>query len=139
MKNLILSFIFLIGLFAFSCTAPPDRQQRSDQPTEFTQVISIDQVMQADYQFIANPVASPSPDTPATEQMATKNILSASADVNLIRFEALSFKKPPSINVSLRDPDNQLLTFYIPDKSNKEGNINNRDKLTQMGLAPNTI
>jgi len=115
MKKLFLSCIFLIGLFALSCTAPPDRMQRTDQPTEYAQVISGDQVMQADFIFVANPVTVHSPDTPALSCWMTEisNAVTLSANC-----------KPGS------------KTIYISDKSSMDGTFSNRDKLTQMGFTP---
>ena len=138
MKKLFTCLILTIGLFALSWTTPPDREQRTDQPTEYAQVISVDQVMQADFTFV-NHVVLLSPDTPAPAKMADMNILMAKADVILGKFQVLSFKIYPKESRSIRESENQLLTFYVPDKSNKDGNFSNRDKLTQMGFTPYTI
>jgi len=139
MKKLFTCLILTIELFALSWTTPPDREQRTDQPTEYAQVISVDQELQADFIFVAHPVKVQSPDTPDPIQISSSTILTANADVISGEFQVLSFKIPPSGNVSFRKSENQLLTFYVPDKSIKDGNINNRDKLTQMGFTPYTI
>jgi len=134
MKNLVLSLLFLIGLFAYSCTAPPDTVKRIDQPTEYAQVVSVDQVMQADFIFV-NHVVLPSPDTPALSCWMTEISKAVTISAN-----SKSAHKMYSSNSKYNVNKHFLLsTFYIPDKSSKDGNFSNRDKLTQMGFTPYTI
>ena len=135
MKKLFTCLIFLIGLFALSCTAPPDRMQPTNQPTEYAQFISVDQVMQADFIFVANLVVLPSPDTP----ILTNGMTEITKAV-ILSAESRSAHKMYSSDYESNVNNNSLLsTFYIPDKSSKDGNFSNRDKLTQMGFTPYTI
>lgn len=126
MKKSFLSLIFLIGLFAYSCTAPPDTVKCTDQPTAYAQLISVDQVMQVNFVFVADPKALPSSDTPALSCWMTE----ISKAVTLSANSKLSGHKMYSSNDIFND-NKQCgpSTFYIPDKSNKSGNFSNRDKL----------
>ena len=135
MRKLVLSLIFLVGLFAYSCTAPPDTVKRIDQPTEYAQVISVDQVMQAEFIFVANHVVLPSPDTPVLTNWMTEISKAVTISAN-----SKSAHKMYSTNyISNVNKHYLLSTFYIPDKSSKDGNFSNRDKLTQTGFTPYTI
>jgi len=135
MRKLVLSLIFLVGLFAYSCTAPPDTMKRTDQPTEYAQIISVDLVMQADFIFAANHVVLPSPDTPALSCWMTEISKAVTISAN-----SKSAHKMYSTNyISNVNKHYLLSTFYIPDKSSKDGNFSNRDKLTQTGFTPYTI
>ncbi|HZK96670.1 MAG TPA: hypothetical protein VFC67_20900 [Prolixibacteraceae bacterium] len=135
MRKLVLSLIFLVGLFAYSCTAPPDTVKRIDQPTEYAQVISVDQVMQADFTFVANPVVLPSPDTPVLTNWMTETSKAVTISAN----SKSAHKMYSSNYISNVNKHYLLSTFYIPDKSSRDGNFSNRDKLTQMGFTPYTI
>ena len=135
MRKLVLSLIFLVGLFAYSCTAPPDTVKRTDQPTEYAQIISVDQVMQADFIFAANHVVLPSPDTPVLTNWMTETSKAVTISAN-----SWSGHKMYSSNyISNVNKKSLLSTYYIPDKSSRDGNFSNRDKLTQTGFTPYTI
>jgi len=125
MRKLVLSLIFLVGLFAYSCTAPPDTVKRIDQPTEYAQVISVDQVMQADFTFVANPVVLPSPDTPVLTNWMTETSKAVTISAN----SKSAHKMYSSNYISNVNKQPGSITFYIPDKSNQGGNFSNRDKL----------
>ena len=134
MRKLVLSLIFLVGLFAYSCTAPPDTVKRIDQPTEYAQLISVDQVMQADFIFV-NHVVLPYPDTPVLSCWMTEISKAVAISVN----SKSAHKMYSSNYISKVNKKSLLSTFYIPDKSSRDGNFSNRDKLTQMGFTPYTI
>ena len=135
MRKLVLSLVFMIGLFAYSCTAPPDKVSLPDQPTEYAQVVCVDQVMQADFIFVANHVVLPSPDTPILTNWMTEITKAVTLSA-----ESRSAHKMYSSDYESNVNNNSLLsTFYIPDKSSKDGNFSNRDKLTQMGFTPYTL
>ena len=129
MRKLVLSLIFLIGLFAFSCTAPPDKVFRPEQPTEYAQVVSVDQVMQADFVSIGNHVVLPSPDTPAPAIGTAEFILKENANFVFKDFGLKLFTVPPLESQCIQFDRYKLIAFFVPDKSNKDSRHERAQKL----------
>ena len=126
MKNLVL--IFLIGLFAFSCTSPPEKIVKTSQvKAEFVQVADFQ--VQAPVMNAVDELALPSPDTPAPKNWLDDNLLLAASGVLGIAYEFLVRKIPTSRTLSILGIAYKILNFFIPDKSKNGGNLQIRDRL----------
>ena len=127
MKNIFLC-IFLIGLFAFGCTSPPDYGPKQlNSKIELTKAVDHFQITEAvdHFQvpviFAVYEMVLPAPDKPVivmwTEQYGELTL----------KPPALKIK---STRISSKAIDNyQLKTFYVADKSKDAGTLSIRDKL----------
>ena len=122
----ILVFIFLIGLFAFGWSTPPPDNVSQSSETGF--VKAADQV-QADVIYAADETALPTPDTPAPVKWVDENLLTMASGILLLVYEFLALKMPTSKSISIMGNLYKLLTWFVPDKSNKGGQFSIRDKL----------
>lgn len=121
--------IFLIGLFAFSCTSPPDYgPKQTYSKIEFAK--AVDQ-LQAPVIFAFNGIALPAPDNPANVMLVQEipaSLTWIEKCVGLI-YDLLALKIKTS-RISSKAIDNyQLLTFYVADKSKDGRTLSIRDKL----------
>ena len=119
-------FIFLIGLFAIGWSTPPPGNVSKSAETVFVKVA--DQV-QADVIYAADETALPTPDTPAPVKWADENLLTMASGILLLVYEFLALKMPTSKSISILGNLYKLLTWFVPDKSNKGGQFSIRDKL----------
>ncbi|HZK96697.1 MAG TPA: hypothetical protein VFC67_21035 [Prolixibacteraceae bacterium] len=122
----ILMFIFLIGLFAIGWSTPPPGNVNQSAETVF--VKAADQV-QADVIYAADETALPTSDTPAPVKWVDENLLTMASGILLLVYEFLALKMPTSKSISILGNLYKLLTFFVPDKSNKGGQFSIRDKL----------
>jgi len=126
MKRFILAFIFLIGLFAISCSSPPDKtHQPASTQTEFVQTAN---QVQADLIYAVDETVVPTPDTPATKWL-DENTLTAVFGIVAVVYEFLARKIPTSKTVSIIGNLYKLLNWFVPDKSKNGGTLQIRDKL----------
>ena len=126
MKNLIL--IFLIGLFTFACSAPPDKVKQTDQTVEFVQAASFDQQVQVDFIYAADEAGTVS-GAEAPINWVDENLWTALSGVLLLIYEFLALKMPTSKSISVLGNLYKLLTWFIPDKSKNGSQFSIRDKL----------
>jgi len=125
MKRILMS-IFLIGLFAVGwSTLPPDPVKQSPQ-TGY--VKAGDQVL-ADVIYAVDENVLPAPDTPAPIKWLDENLLTMASGILLLVYEFLVLKMPTSKSISILGNLYKLLTWFVPDKSNKGGQFSIRDKL----------
>lgn len=122
MKKEFMCLILLIGLFAMGFTSlPPDNVKRTDQPSEFVQAISVDQVSVVNYVFSAvDPAALPAPDTPAQINWMTEiptMVLSVNSELSAHEMCSSSLDNINRANC------------YLPDKSYNGVLISIRDKI----------
>lgn len=127
MKKSFLCLIFLIGLFALSCTAPPDKAKPQSTQTEFVQVA--DHAVRADIIYAADETALPNPDNPTPVKWLDENTLLAVGSVLGIVYEFLARKIPTSKTLSIFGNLYKLINWFIPDKSKNGGELAVRDKL----------
>jgi hypothetical protein len=125
MKRILL-FIFLIGLFAIGWSTPPPDNVSKSAKTGF--VMAADQV-QADVIYAADETALPTSDTPAPLKWVDENLLTMASGILLLVYEFLALKMPTSKSISILGNLYKLLTWFVPDKSNKGGQFSIRDKL----------
>lgn len=126
MKNFVLTILFLIGLFAISCSSPPDNVKSAGTKTEFVQAADLQ--VHADVLYAVDETALPAPDTPATKWL-DENTLSAVLGIVAVVYEFLARKIPTSKTVSIIGNIYKLLNFFVPDKSKNGGTLQIRDKL----------
>ena len=126
MKNLLV-LSFLIGLFAFSCRPSPGKVTSANAQTHFVQVTDL----QAQVPIIsaADQTTLPTPDSPAPIKWVDENLWSTLSGVLLLLYEFLALKMPTSKSISILGNLYKLLTWFVPDKSNKGGQFSIRDKL----------
>jgi len=122
----ILVFIFLIGLFAIGWSTPPPDNVSKSAETGFMKVA--DQV-QVDVIYAADETVLPTPDTPAPVKWVDENLLTMASGILLLVYEFLALKMPTSKSISILGNLYKLLTWFVPDKSNKGGQFSIRDKL----------
>ena len=121
----ILVFIFLIGLFAIGwSTPPPDLVKQSPQ----TGYVKADDQVQADVIYAVDETALPTPDTPSPIKWLDENLLQTISGVILLIYEFLALKMPTSKSISILGNLYKLLTWFVPDKSNKGGKFSILDK-----------
>jgi len=125
MKRISMS-IFLIGLFAMGWSAPPPDLVKQSPQTGY--VKAGDQV-QADVIYAVDETALPVPDTPVPTKWLDENLLQTISGVILLLYEFLALKMPTSKSISILGNLYKLLTWFVPDKSNKGGKFSIRDKL----------
>ncbi len=119
MKKLILSFIFLIGLMAYSCVAPPDVGMKQG-PIKSELIKAVDQPASFKVVMVAQENL-PVPDTPAPVKWVDENFWSFIATIAFSLYEFLALKIPTSKSVSIIGNLYKLLIFFIPDKSKNGG------------------
>ena len=126
MKNLLI-LSFLIGLFAFSCRPSPGKVTSANAQTQFVQVADL----QAQVPIIsaADQTTLPTPDSPPPIKWVDENLWSTLSGVLLLIYEFLALKMPTSKSISILGNLYKLLTWFVPDKSNKGGQFAIRDKL----------
>ncbi len=122
MKRILMS-IFLIGLFAMGWSTPPPDLVLQGPQTGF--VKASDQV-QADLIYAVDETALPTPDTPAPIKWVDENLWQTLLGVLLLVYEFLALKMPTSKSISLLGNLYQLITRFVPDKSNKGGQFSIR-------------
>ena len=150
MKNLLI-LTFLIGLFAFSCRPSPGKVTSANAQTQFAQVADLQaQVLDCSFLFkksitqfaqvadlqaqvpvinAADQTTLPTTDTPAPIKWVDENLWSTLSGVLLLIYEFLALKMPTSKSISILGNLYKLLTWFVPDKSNKGGQFSIRDKL----------
>ena len=119
-------FIFLIGLFAIGWSTPPP--DNVNQSAEIVFVKAADQV-KADVIYAADETVLPTPDTPAPVKWVDENLLTMASGILLLVYEFLALKMSTSKSISILGNLYKLLTWFVPDKSNKGGQFSIRDKL----------
>ena len=124
MKKILLC-IFLIGLFALGWSTPPPDLVKQGAQTGFAK--AGDQV-QADVIYAVDETALPAPDTPAPKKWLDENLLQTISGVTLLLYEFLALKMPTSKSISILGNLYKLLTWFVPDKSNKGGKFSILDK-----------
>jgi len=124
MKRILIS-IFLIGLFAMGWSAPPPDLVKQSPQTGY--VNAGDQV-QADVIYAVDETVLPAPDTPAPKKWLDENLLQTISGVTLLLYEFLVLKMPTSKSISILGNLYKLLTWFVPDKSNKGGKFSILDK-----------
>jgi len=129
----ILMCIFLIGIFAFGCSPPPDKVNPQNSAaelsrnTEFVQVA--DHHVQADVIYAVDNNALPDQNTPIPIKWVDENLWTTVSGVVLLVYEFLALKLPTSRSVSIIGNLYKLLTWFVPDNSKKGGTFDIRDKL----------
>ncbi len=126
MKNLLM-IVFLIGLFAVSCSSPPGIPKTAINRTAFVQ--SANAQLQVPVLNAVDETALPAPDTPAPVNWVDENFWSTMSGMLLLVYEFLALKMPTSKSISILGNLYKLLTWFVPDKSNKGGQFSIRDKL----------
>jgi hypothetical protein len=123
MRNLI--FIFLIGLFAFSCASPNYGPKQSTSKVEVVQAVS--HQTSVPVIMVADDATLPAPDTPV--KWIDENFWTFVTGIVFSLYEFLALKLPTSKSVSLIGNLYKLLTWFFPDKSKDGGTFSIRDKL----------
>jgi len=118
--------IFLIGLFALGWSAPPPDLVKQSPQSGY--VKAGDQV-QADVIYTVDETALPAPDTPVPIKWLDENLLQTISGVILLLYEFLALKMPTSKSISILGNLYKLLTWFVPDKSNKGGKFSIREKV----------
>lgn len=127
MKKSFLCLIFLIGLFASSCTAPPDKAMPRSTQTEFVQAADLQ--VQAYVMNAVDETALPVPDNPTPVKWMDENLLLAVGSVIGIVYEFLARKIPTSKTFTIFGNLYKLFNWFVPDKSKNNGELAIRDKL----------
>ena len=126
MKNLLI-LSFLIGLFAFSCRPSPEKVKTANAQTQFVQVA--DRQAKVPVFSAVDQTTLPTPDSPAPIKWVDENLWSTLSGVLLLIYEFMALKMPTSKSISILGNLYKLLTWFVPDKSNKGGQFSIRDKL----------
>ena len=125
MKRILIS-IFLICLFALGWSfPPPDPVKQSPQ----TGYVKAGDKLQADVIYAVDETVLPAPDTPAPVKWVDENLLTMASGILLLVYEFLALKMPTSKSISILGNLYKLLTWFVPDKSNKGGKFSIREKL----------
>jgi len=129
----ILMCIFLIGLFAYGFSPPLDNVTPSNSDAVVTRcadfIQTADHQVQADLKVAAEQTSLPDPYTPIPVKWVDENLWTTVSGVILLVYEFLALKLPTSRSVSIIGNLYKLLTWFVPDNSNKGGTFDIRDKL----------
>jgi hypothetical protein len=118
--------IFLIGLFVINwSTPPPDPINQSSQ----TRFVNMNDQVQADIIYAVDETVLEAPDTPKKTKWVDENLWQTMSGIVLLAYEFLALKLPTSKSISILGNVYKLLTWFIPDKSNKGGQFSIRDNL----------
>ncbi len=117
--------IFLIGLFAINWSTPPDPVNQSSQ----TLFVNMSDQVQADIIYAADETELQAPDSTAKIKWVDDNLWQTLSGIVLLVYEFLALKLPTSKSISILGNLYKLLTWFIPDRSNKGGQFSIRDKL----------
>jgi hypothetical protein len=126
MKNFLI-LVFLFGLFAVGCSSPPAKVIPSGAQNCYVQVADVQ--LQVPVISAVDETALPTSDTPAPIKWVDENFWSTVSGILLLAYEFLALKMPTSKSISILGNLYKLLTWFVPDKSNKGGQFSIRDKL----------
>ena len=125
MKNLLI-LVFLFGLFAVGCSSPPGKMKSASPQTRFVQVADLQ--LQVPVISAVDETSLPAASTPAPVNWVDENFWSTVSGILLLVYEFLALKMPTSKSISILGNLYKLLTWFVPDKSNKGGQFSIRDK-----------
>jgi hypothetical protein len=130
MKKFFLVGVFLIGLMAYSCVAPPDvGLKQNGVKTEFVE--AVDYQVAVPVIMVADDATLPAPDTPDPVKWIDENFWTLLATIAYATYEFLALKLRSGKTLTIIGNLYKLLTYFIPDKTKNGGNFAIRDKLTQ--------